>query len=110
MKKIIFIIAVFCILLPTIATAAFTGKHKIIELKAQKEGIYFKLEGFTNNDETIKCDVNGFWMPESKEVGSNYNARVAFLLSAFSTSKKVKISYYRCINNYIEVSSVVLQP
>lgn len=96
----------FAISLTQISVAAWTGEHQVRILKAQGNGTYLELDGFVNNDSTIDCESNAFFLLNTTD---NYKERTSFLLSAYMSGKHVNVSYYGCSNGYIGIGSVQFQ-
>lgn len=86
--------------------ADFTPVKTIARLIAEDNGMRIILNDYVNNSETYQCQTNEFFMKKAEN--SNYEVRVAFLLSAFASGGGIKFSYYGCTGNDISASSVHL--
>jgi hypothetical protein len=86
--------------------AVTTTGYDIVDMKAHPDGVYFYLDGFVNTDTSIACSTNEFFLPTT---GGNFNGRAAFLLSAYTSGRKVQLTYYECSSSRILVTSIVIR-
>lgn len=84
--------------------AAWTGAHKIKVLKAQSNGVYVVLNGFTNT-QLPECEGRNSFFMYFRD-GEDHETRVSFLLAAKMADKPVSFSFYECTSNHLKLGSV----
>lgn len=91
---------------PVAASAEWTSYASIKMIKAESEGVQVVLDGFSNTSEEVQCERESFFM---RPASDNYEAKLSFLLAAYSAALDVKLSYYGCDRSgLIGLSSVML--
>lgn len=94
------------LLINVTAHAGYSKPHYIKTIKAQTNGVFITLDGFVNEDESVSCGSNSFWMNEEDNV--NYQTRISFLLAAYMANRKVEITYQGCSNGHIGLRNVFI--
>lgn len=114
-KRLAYTVGVIMTLVSFSSHAYYSGERNISYLKAQVNGLYFKLKGFDKSDAAFEIDAddplmgcsNGFWI--LKEEDSNYEARFSLLLAAYMSAKTIEVSFYECAGSHTRASSVKVE-
>lgn len=89
--------------IPVQASAHITQKHQISIIKVQDNGAYVSLAGFSGAMPMLSCGRDAFWLPLSNP---NFENILSLLITAKVENLPIRVTYYTCFSNLIEMGSV----